>query len=400
MGKRACIAFALGCPRSEMDAVWLRRYLEANDWETTNDLRGADVVFVATCGVDERHERKSLEFLRIAKARKRQDARLFVMGCLPGIVPDLVRAHCGGVPLPPKSMSQLDTLLDAKVGAREIKDPNFIAPTVKEFRRVFSFLDQARARWKYADRAGKPLLRRLRPNQKADPRYALGHDVFSIRLARGCLDECSYCAVRFACGPFHSKPFDDVMAEFDDGLRQGCRVFRLVAQDVGAYGQDIGLTICDLLRAMFQKAGDFQITWSDFNPRWLVDQSKTLCEIIGAHAGRLRRVGFPIESGSDRILRLMNRRYTARETRQALRALREAAPGLWMSTHLLVGFPGETDEDMAETASVLREVDFDLISIFEYSERPGVASANLPDKVPAATRRRRIRALRRAFPSA
>jgi tRNA A37 methylthiotransferase MiaB len=201
---------------------------------------------------------------------------------------------------------------------------------------------------------------------------------FHIRVARGCASECSYCAIRLGAGPIKSKPLSDIVNEFQTGLADGRRLFNLMAEDVGAYGQDIGLSVVDLLQALLEQPGDYRLTWSDFGPRWLIDQHIALERLLGLHSAKLGTIGFPIQSGSERILKLMNREYTAADAKRCLLALRRTAPQLRLETHAILGFPGESRRDFLDTCEMVKSIGFARVMPFTYSERPGTEAAQLP----------------------
>jgi len=216
-------------------------------------------------------------------------------------------------------------------------------------------------------------------------------------VSRGCRGANTYCVMRQTYGGLRSKPLDAVLSEFDKGLAQGHREFRLMAQDLGAYGQDIGTEFIQLLRALFDRPGQFQLQLIDVNIRWVVGYLDELVELLSENVTRTRILQMPVQSGSDRILELMRRGHTAAEAEGAFRAIREAMPDLLLVTHALVGFPSETEEDFEKTVRLLRTGRFDRVDIFDYSDRPGTAASRMPDKVPAGIIRARSRRLHREY---
>jgi len=188
--------------------------------------------------------------------------------------------------------------------------------------------------------------------------------------------------------------------EFDEGLALGRTEFVLVATDVGAYGQDIGVSCVHLLETILRKPEHFMLTILDTHPRWLVLFEDQLIPLIAANAGRIRLLMIPVQSGSDRMLALMRRGHTAAEVMHSLRRPRTAAPGLTLGTHVLVGFPGESDHDFEDTCRLLDEAAFERVSIYTYSDRPKTDAPGLPGKVADASKARRVRHLLKTLPNA
>jgi len=204
------------------------------------------------------------------------------------------------------------------------------------------------------------------------------------------MSKCTYCAIKFGAGPLRSIPLAAAVGEFRSGLSHGYDLFRLTAEDVGSYGQDIGLCIVDLLRELNAGPENFKLLLDDFSPIWLVRYFPELLELFSTEHRRIKYICLPIQSGSERILQLMAREYTAEEARRCLLALKKAAPEIDLRTHVLVGFPGETEEDFAETLDFLKSVKFNLVSIYNYSERVGTEATTFPGKIPERVKLQRV----------
>ena len=218
--------------------------------------------------------------------------------------------------------------------------------------------------------------------------------VFELRIATGCNGSCTYCAIKTATGSLKSKPLDRILSEFENGLSKGYKVFRLIAEDVGAYGQDNGTNIVDLLSGLFRNKQKFQLIFDDFSPKWLIMYFPDLFQIITKHSNRFGYVGLPIQSGSEKILSLMKRDYTAEDAKKCMLALKKACPELHIHTHVLIGFPGEDEEDFLGTIEYLRDVPFDRVAIYKYSDRPNTPASKSAEKVPKNEMRGRMLRIR------
>ena len=387
--RKVCIAFARGCPRNEMDTAWLFAYFQANGWEITNRARDAEVVVCATCGFDGDNEQHSIRLLGLLRCKMKAGARLIVTGCLAGIVPERVRDRFHALVIAPTEIQQLDEVIGAQVKLRDTPPVNDPAEIIRRAKGCWT----GRERCPTAGHMARTALRRiygLRRNPSNRP-------VFRIRIARGCNEKCSYCAIRLAVGPFHSKPLHDALAEFEAGLEQGYELFELLADDVGPYGTDIGTSILVLLKEIFDRPSPFRLILTDVHPQYLIRYQSGLIGLLAANPEKVDIVRLPVQSGSDRILGLMRRPYTTEDVAAAVEELHREVPTVRLETHILVGFPGETDADFDATVDFLRRVPFDWVRVYHYTDRPRTEASEMPDKVPEDVIRRRVKRLNAQF---
>jgi len=373
-----------------LDAALLVDYFKRNGWEITTKFHEADMIMLGACGFDTESERVSKKFLSTAKKRKGVDARLIVFGCLPGINEPLIREF-GLMGMTRSSLEKLDSITNATVGIRELDNPTDFDSYLKHIKKSFSFLDEFRAYFKLpaADFIIKTLLPILRVKRTGafSARYP---QLFNIRIAGGCNGLCSYCAIKNAVGPLTSKPLNAIMKQFSFGLQNGYKAFRLIAEDVGSYGQDISSNIVELLGEICNQDKDFKLIIDDFSPKWFVKYFQELLEIFAKNASRIGYLGLPVQSGSEKILRLMKREYSAENVRKCILVLRQACAELEITTHIMIGFPGETDRDFVDTLNFIRSVQFDQVAIYKYSDRPNTCALELCDKISEWEKLKRI----------
>jgi tRNA A37 methylthiotransferase MiaB len=411
----ACVAFAVGCPRNQMDTAWLSAYFRANGWRLTHRVREADLIAVATCGFSAHVEDESIRLLALLDKKRRRDSRLLIVGCLAGINGARVSEQFNATAIPPAHIDRLDQMISAKIALRDIPPVNCIEPSVLaakgcwQVREMYPDMSAFAAFRHRIKRSACSLLSRvgterfaMRTVRRFNRRSADGpaDPIFYIRVARGCLEECSYCAIRYAAGTLRSKPLEDILAEFDRGLAERHKTFEILAEDIGPYGLDIGSDCVALFEHLFRRQGAYKLIVTDLNVRYLIRFTPRLSDVLAAHADRICVLKVPVQSGSDRILELMKRSYTNAEMKASLTYLREKAPTLTLSTHILVGFPGETDEDFEKTMDLLRAVRFDRILTYLYTDRPNTVSSTLPDKVPEPVKRQRVHRLVSEFSQA
>jgi tRNA A37 methylthiotransferase MiaB len=294
-------------------------------------------------------------------------------------------------------MDRLDDVLGSAVRMREIGDPNELDSYSGLIRESFSARDRFGVKLRaLAGNIGQVASIAVLGRGPQPPNVRL-REAFSIVVGRGCPDECSYCGIKSAIGPLVSKPLEEVLAEFRRGIEAGYRDFHLIAGDVGAYGLDLGTDIAVLLGGIFGERGDYRLYIDEFNPRYFVEHFPVLRGLLSSNRRRIGILTLPVQSGSGRIIRMMNRQYSPETLRECLLSLGRACPGIVLGTHVIVGFPGETEEDFEETMSFLRGVPFSYIEAFRYEDRPGIPSAALPAKVPDKVKHRRLRRIRREF---
>ena len=205
---------------------------------------------------------------------------------------------------------------------------------------------------------------------------------YNIKIADGCLNHCSFCATRFATETLRSRPQEEILDDFNRGLEKGYEIFQLLSEDSGCYGLDIGSSITELLQKIFAKQGKYKITLIDFGPRWLIEQKETLIPLLSKNQDRIKELFLPFQSGSNKLLNRMKRGYRFEELVSVLKLLRKNAPNITIRTSVLVGFPGESEEDFEATTRVIQEIRFDEITINRYEDRPLTPSSKMDDKVP------------------
>jgi tRNA A37 methylthiotransferase MiaB len=392
------MAFARGCPRSMMDTGRLINYFSLNGIRLIPRLDQADAVLVGTCGFDIRHENESLHYLSIAHHRKKPSAPLIAYGCLAGINGDRLKQALPLIPFRRQDYEKLDLIIGAVQGFRQCRDLHdfeAFASKVASFRRrdhlrvrIRSNLTPSALGRGATKLFATPFLSGSRILKSGSRPVPSRHDflqegpVFNIRTSSGCNNSCTYCAIRRATGPLRSRPLDAVLADLDLGLERGYPAFRLVAEDVGAYGRDRGSSAVDLFRGLFRKRGTFCLMFDDFSPRWLVDYASELIPIFQKNAHRLGLLGIPFESGSSEVLGRMERGYTAEAILKIFRIMTEKIPDIQLGTHVMVGFPGETDEAFLRTLGFLDHVPFSRIAVHAYSDRPGTKASGFQDKIP------------------
>ncbi|MGQ0592751.1 MAG: tRNA (N6-isopentenyl adenosine(37)-C2)-methylthiotransferase MiaB [Gammaproteobacteria bacterium] len=352
-----------GCQMNEYDSARIEEVLgESHALATTADPACADVILVNTCSIREKAEEKL--FSELGRWRRWKETRpalvIGVGGCVASQEGAAIweRAPFVDIVFGPQTLHRLPALLNrVRATGERVIDVSF--PEIEKF----DCLPRARAK---------------------------GPTAF-VSIMEGCSKYCSFCVVPYTRGEEFSRPFDDVITEVWGHAEQGVREITLLGQNVNAYrGAMHGGGVCDLallIRYVAAIDGIDRIRFTTSHPLEFSDRLIAAYAEVPELAGHLH---LPVQSGSDRILTLMKRGYTAIEYKSKVRRLRAARPDISLSSDFIVGFPGESDEDFARTMGLIEEVGFDASFSFLYSRRPGTPAAGLPDEVPLAVKKERL----------
>jgi len=363
----------VGCPESRIDTARVRNFLKENGWSITNELKNADLILFRTCGLTERTAGDSLQIIRKIRAEKRPDAKFIVWGCLPKIDPQALRAEYEGVTFGEREVTILNKILEAKKPIEEIT-ANYEKPVLHFGRSGF------------LNCIGRIL-------ESAEKRFDIGRNssVFLIKVSTGCLGNCSFCAVRISRGLICSKSIDSILSEFRKGLKMGFQRFGLLGTDLGYYGMDLGQNLVDLLREMMREKGNYKIGLRNVNPYCLNEMFDSLEPIFSS--GKIWFLSTAVESGSDRILKLMRRKYTSQDFKKCIKILNERYPNIFLRTQIMVGFPTETEEDFQTSLHFLDKLKFDWVEVYKFSPRIGTDAFKMDGQVPEEIKEARFRQL-------
>ena len=355
-----------GCQMNEYDSDRMAEVLAASHGlELTEDETDADVILVNTCSIREKAQEKV--FSQLGRWRplkeKRPELVIGVAGCVASQEGEgiLERAPFVDLVFGPQTIHRLPKMLDQlRDSGRPSVDTSF--PEIEKF-----------------DHLPAP--------------GARGPSAF-VSTMEGCSKYCTFCVVPYTRGEEVSRPLDDVIAEVAGLEAQGVREINLLGQNVNAYRgpmHDGGTAdLAMLIRYVAALDGIERIRFTTSHP---VEFSDRLIEAFADVPKLADYLHLPVQSGSDRVLALMKRGHTVLEYKDRIRRLREARPGISLSSDFIVGFPGETETDFEQTLKLVRDLNFDQSFSFVYSARPGTPAAGLPDNVPLSEKKARLQRL-------
>jgi len=354
-----------GCARSGMNAEKMKTYLNMNGFKEVDNPESADFIFMLTCGLPSStpHE------LKLIPEYQKLKGELIVCGCLPAMEPERLTSVFNGKTVITKELDKIGEMFpNFQFKFRDIDDPNrlfrdghYHQYTKDADGSKIGINKLLRSIWEHE--ITLPSLNRTRLPRFID----VDPDQYSIRISRGCAGNCSYCAIRFAVGKLHSKEPDEIIREVIRAISRGTYKISLVSDDTGAYGQDIGTNIVNLLKQILNIDPRIEIEYlQDLNPLYLCRYGDELVDLI--RTKRIKSFQTAIQSGSERVLRLMNRPTDVKRYKTLIEKMRKVYPGIKIRNQIIVGFPSETEEDFNETKRLLKECKFDQVDVYQYHE--------------------------------
>ena len=349
-----------GCQMNDYDSDRVVRLMAGEGYELTDDIEQADFIFLNTCSIREKAEQKIFSFL--GRLRPLKEAN-----------PDLILG-LGGCVAQQKGRAAFSRApyLDLVVGTHGLRRLPELAAQVRLGRKQVCYTE--------FDYDLSPL-----PNLAPGPRRVKAH----LTIMQGCDNFCAYCVVPYVRGREVSRLPEDILAEARDLLGQGVKEITLLGQNVNSYGRGLSdpIDFAGLLKMAAELPGIERLRFTTSHPK---DLSPRLIKAFSELAPLCEHLHLPVQSGSARILKAMGRGYTPEDYQVLVEALRAESPDLALTTDVIVGFPGETDEDFEQTMELVERIRFDGMYSFQYSDRPGTRAAGMIGKVPPKVKKERL----------
>ncbi len=351
-----------GCQQNEADSEKLRGYLVQCGYAIVQEAEGADVVIMNTCAIREHAEQRVFGNLGALTHTKRRHPRqkIFLCGCMAG----------------------------------EIKVSDRVKKSYPHVDGVFS----THHLWQFPEILWNVLNKNKRQFYVADEPGSIAEGIPQVRDSKlkawvsimyGCNNFCTYCIVPYVRGRERSRKPEDILAECRSVIEAGAKEITLLGQNVNSYGKDLEGTMdfADLLDAIARIPGDFLIRFMTSHPR---DASTKLFDTMAKHDKIARQLHLPFQSGSSRVLKAMNRHYDRETYLEKVLYAKKVMPDLVLTSDVIVGFPGETEEEFEETISLIEQVHYDSLFTFIFSPRPGTPAARMEDPTPKEEKNRRF----------
>jgi len=386
-----------GCNRRKLDLKKIRSYLQSNGYELVDHPEDADKILVATCAFKKLEEDESVQRLRHFR---KYGSKMVVYGCLPDIAMERYQEFADIPKVAPREIEKIEQIFPGNtksysmvaesnvIGKRRENIFKLVARVIQTrptMDREFWYRMLADAKKKFADM----LLTSSTP--------------YYLFVCRGCRGNCSYCAIRRSIGSVRSKPVAAVVAEFQRGIGDGYHDFMILGDDPGCYGIDLGSSLPELLQALFAVASEAKnaengadsaqreivFHLNEIHPKFLISYTEDFLAM--ERFTSVRSILCPIQSGSDRILELMQREHTAEQFEAVAKKIRMRQPQTVFNTQIIIGFPSETEDDFQKTLECVARCRFNSVVIFPYDNKAGTESSLLPEKIPAKIIQKRVR---------
>ena len=355
-----------GCQMNVADSEVIASVMQMAGYSVAETLEEADAVFMNTCSIRDNAEQKILNRLEFFHSLKKKKKNLIVgvLGCMAERVKDdlITNHHVDLVVGPDAYLSLPDLIAAVEAGEKAI---NVELSTTETYRDVI-------------------------------PSRICGNHISGfVSIMRGCNNFCTYCIVPYTRGRERSRDVESILNEVADLVAKGYKEVTLLGQNVNSYRFEKAdgevVTFPMLLRTVAESAPGVRIRFTTSHPK---DMSDETLQVIAEVPNVCKHIHLPVQSGSSRILKLMNRKYTREWYLDRIAAIRRIVPDCAISTDLFCGFHSETEEDYQETLSLMREVGYDSAFLFKYSERPGTyAASHLEDNVPEEEKVRRLQGM-------
>ncbi|MBQ7001014.1 MAG: tRNA (N6-isopentenyl adenosine(37)-C2)-methylthiotransferase MiaB [Oscillospiraceae bacterium] len=351
-----------GCQQNEADSEKLRGYLAQCGYRIVQEAEGADVVIMNTCAIREHAEQRVFGNLGALTHTKRRHPRqkIFLCGCMAGEtkVSDRIK----------KSYPHVDGVFSTH---HLWQFPEILWKVLNQKKRQFYIVDE--------------------PGSIAEgiPQVRDSKLKAWVSIMYGCNNFCTYCIVPYVRGRERSRAPEDILAECRALVEGGAKEITLLGQNVNSYGKDLGggMDFADLLEAIAQIPGEFLVRFMTSHPR---DASFKLFDTMAKYDKIAKQLHLPFQSGSSRVLKAMNRHYDRETYLSKVLYAKKVMPELVLTSDVIVGFPGETEEEFEETISLIQQVHYDSLFTFIFSPRPGTPAATMEDPTPKEEKSRRF----------
>lgn len=367
MSQRSFYIKTFGCQMNVRDSEIMAQTLSRHGSIETMDMESADIIILNTCSIRAKAEQKVMSLLGYLRKTKKKNPGLKI--CVAGCVAQqegkqlLARMDHVDLVVGTQNIYQIDTIL------QEAKKSKVIATNLANNYEIPQFIP-----------ALPQQIYKNRQPQEAVPRFSK-----FVTIMQGCNNYCTYCVVPYTRGREVSRKYNDILDEVKVLVESGVKEITLLGQNVNSYGQtnlvrdgNTKTTFSDLLRAVSEIKGLQRLRCTTSNPK---DLTNDLMKCFGEIENLCPQFHLPVQSGSNSILRRMNRNYTVETYLEQVETLRSYRPDICITTDMIIGFPGESDEDFEQTMSLLNTVGFHGSFSFKYSDRPGTRSADFTDKV-------------------
>ena len=347
-----------GCQLNVHESEKLAGILKEEGYESADDIKDADVIIFNTCAIREGAEDRVFGNVGALKKLKKENKNKII-------------AVCG-------CMTQQKEKADKLYKMFPFVDIIFGTSNLYKFK---EFLNKKTKRLLAYDEDFNLIGENM-------PFYRTSGDNAWVNIMQGCNNFCTYCIVPYVRGRERSRKSEDILKEIKEVVREGYKKITLLGQNVNSYGKDCGeICFSELLKKVCEIDGDFKVAFMTSHPK---DLTSDVIDVIAKNDKLLKEIHLPVQSGSNKILEKMNRKYTREKYLSIIEEIKTKIPDVRITTDIIVGFPGETEEDFEQTCDLIKKVRYDGIFAFMYSIREGTIAEKMPNQVSFEEKNRRV----------
>lgn len=383
-----------------LESSKIKSYLIANVYETTDNPEEADYVVLTTCAFKEKEEEESVSRV---KALHKYNRKMLIYGCLPDLAPSKFNPFADIPHIAPRDLDQIDNYFESiTVKFSDMADHHTLRSV--DSSGLLNKAKKAASEFEFSH----AYLNRLISSSKKMVAHGNSSEKYYLLISRGCMGQCTYCRIKYAIGAPKSKRPEAILTAMQKGLLAGYHNFVILGDDIGSYGLDKNNSFPGLLSNMQQNLkeicekssavtgnGAIGFHVKELHPKWTLRYERELLDLLASKC--VKSLLCPIQSGSNRVLDLMRREHQAEDVLRFLTQVRQANPKIFISTHLIVGFPSETEADFEKSLRLVKDASVNEVVTFAYHEKEGTISASLPGKISADTIEARLKNAERYF---
>ncbi|MBI3018742.1 MAG: radical SAM protein [Deltaproteobacteria bacterium] len=391
-GKKVHVTDQVSCTNTR---IYMKRYEDFVQYHgavSTKNIKEADIILVDTCAVTQQREDMSLEMVKKSETLAKGGAKIIVCGCLAGINPKRLQEYYKGDFFSPKNEKHLAQILDLDEEEAKFLDPYNIRGRFMgaDYTDVSLGLRLGIYACTLAHQIDNVISLHWIPwlGRFLDYSQAANVKAYAISVSQGCLGNCSFCVIPMSKGETASLPISFIIEKIQSLCADGVKKIILTSEDVGAYGVDLGATVVDLLEHIHRIKEEFYLYINFIDPRWLRLHGSDLVKI--SKLGKIRFLQFPLQSGSNSVLRRMRRAYQMEQVLPHILEFRRRAPKVTLGTQIIAGFPGETLEELEETRQIVKKNYFHRTDIIDFTNRPGADTEKMDSHLPQDEIRKRV----------
>ncbi len=385
----------MGCAVSHKEGQQIKDYFTSNGWEMAKSPSKAEAIVLNLCALSKTREEYHLEYIRNVQKIKNKAAKLIIVGCIAKISQKEVEALQPDACIPPTDWHKLDEILKFNPEFSEINERGVVQknPIFIQLKAVL-LNSPVRQLWDLS-KSFLSIYGILYKHVKMPYEHKLSSDAYTITIAKGCLNKCSYCAIRLARGKLQSMPSQEVIRRVHEAIDLGYKRIHLLGTNPCQFGLDKKdeIDFFELLTRITAIPSDCKLVLPDFDPNLFVKNFDRMRKILATK--KILEITFSLQSGSPKIIKAMNRFYNIERYKQYVKEIQKIDPNTRLNAHIMIGFPGETVREFNETFDMIKELKFDKILLFDYGDRPGTPSSDLPGHLTPAEMKRRMDMLNR-----